>query len=108
MDMSRVSGKKSVFSPTPRRCLADTKKCLKISVAAFGLRDQSQNLISGQRDDAEHQMAHHLGVAAHADHAPPKLVFQTRIHPLHGGAFAVTHVFGAAIAKELASLLLSL
>jgi hypothetical protein len=47
-------------------------------------------------------------VAAHTDRAPAELVFLTRIHPLHRGALAVTHVFGRAIAEKLAALLLGL
>src|ERR1035441_4285166 len=46
------------------------------------LSDQPKDLIGGQRDDAEHQMAHPLGIASHAYHAPAELVLKTRIHPL--------------------------
>ena len=58
------------------------------------LRDESQDLIGGQRNDTEHQMAHHLGVASHPNHAPAKLVLQAPVHPLHGGAFPIAHVLG--------------
>jgi hypothetical protein len=53
-------------------------------------------------------MAHHLGVAAHTDRAPAELVFQTRIHPLHGGAFVIAHILGIAEVQQLAPLLFGL
>jgi hypothetical protein len=36
----------------------------------YRLRDQSQNLICGQRNDTEHKMAHHLGADSHPHRAP--------------------------------------
>ena len=54
-----------------------------------GLRNPSQDLIGGQRDDAEHQMAHCLRVTSYANRAATELIFQMRIDPLHDGAFAV-------------------
>ena len=80
------------FSGTPRLCFGLTfLKVYRISDRACGLRDESQDLIGGQRDDAEHRMAHRLGVAAHADHAPAELVFQARVDPLHGDALLKTN-----------------
>jgi hypothetical protein len=38
--------------------------------AADSLSDQSQDLIGSKRKDAEHQMAHHLGVASHSNRPP--------------------------------------
>jgi hypothetical protein len=76
--------------------------------AAGGLLNQAQDLICGQRNDTEHEMAHHLGVAAHTDRAPAELVFQTRIHPLPGGAFAIAHILGVAEVQQLAPLLFGL
>jgi hypothetical protein len=44
--------------------------------AADSLSDQSQDLIGSKRKDAEHQMAHHLGVASHSNRPPAELVLQ--------------------------------
>jgi len=86
-----------VFHPRRNDAVPARGNIFKFSCPSFGLREQPQDLIGSQREDTEHQMAHHLGMAAHADHAPAKLVFQTRIHPLHGGPFVVAHLFGRAI-----------
>ena len=56
-------------------------RSISVSVAARpALCDQSQDLVDRQRQDAEHQMAHHLGVAPHAHHPRPEFVFQSRVH----------------------------
>jgi hypothetical protein len=39
-----------------------------------GLSDQSQYLICGQCDDAEHKMAHYLGMASDPNRPPAELV----------------------------------
>ena len=62
--------------------------------AVDSLRDQAQNLIGGRRDDAEHRMAHQLGIASHPNRPPAELVLQACVHPLHSGTFAITHVLG--------------
>jgi len=42
------------FSSTPRRSLVGTSKAFRSFVATIGLCDESEDLIGGQRDDAEH------------------------------------------------------
>jgi hypothetical protein len=72
------------------------------------LRDESQDLIGGERDDAEHQMAHHLGVASDPYRSPAELVFQARVHPLHGGTFPISHVLGIVEVQQCAPFLFRL
>ena len=72
------------------------------------LLNQPQDLIDGQGEDAEHRMAYHPGMAAHANHAPAKLVFQARVNPLHGAAFPIAQILGVAGIQQLAPFLLGL
>src|ERR1039457_7032524 len=72
------------------------------------LNDESQDLIGGECDDAEHEMAHHLGVAADSYHPAPELVFQARVHPFHGRTLPIAHLFGGAVAQQSAPFLLLL
>jgi hypothetical protein len=76
------------------------RKILRFSVATIGLRDESQDLIGGQCDDAKHPLAQHLCVAANADHTSANLVFQSRFHPLHSGAFAETRLNLSALVNS--------
>ena len=72
------------------------------------LSDESQDLIGGECDDAEHEMAHYLGVAADSYHPAPELVFQARVHPFHGRTLPIAHLFGGAVAQQSAPFLLLL
>ena len=59
-----------------------------------GLSDEAQQLIDSERDDAEHKMTHHFGVAAHAQHSAAELVSDPRIDALNGGA-----LIGSAVSR---------
>jgi hypothetical protein len=49
-------------------------------VAAVPAR--SHQLIDGQREDSEHQIAEHLGVAAHPHRAPAEIILEAAIDAL--------------------------
>ena len=51
----------------------------------------------GQRHYAEHQMAHHLGVTAHADVTATEFVLEPAVDPLDGRALPVAHVLGVLV-----------
>src|ERR1039457_3803580 len=70
--------------------------------AAGGLLDKSEDLIGGQRDDAEHQMAHPLCVASHPSRPTAEFVLQARVHPLHRCTFPITDVLGVVVIQQLA------
>jgi hypothetical protein len=66
------------------------------------LGDEAQKLIDGERDDAEHEMAHDFGVAAHAHRSAAELVFDPRVDALDGSALIVADRLGWSVAKPLA------
>src|SRR5262249_27932174 len=67
-------------------------------LASQELRDQSHQLIDGQREDTEHQMAENLGVAAHPHIAPPAIILEAAIDSLGSPALIVAHVLGKRVA----------
>src|SRR4051794_28683110 len=71
-----------------------------------GLRHQPDQLIHGQRQNAEHQMAHHLRRAANPHCPGPEVILQPSVGPLSGGAFGVADRLGEAEPEPLAQGLL--
>ena len=55
-------------------------------------------MIDGQCEDAEHQMAEYLGVAAHPHIAPAEIILEAAIDPLGGAALVVAHLLGKRVA----------
>src|SRR6266567_6371347 len=72
------------------------------------LSDEPQDLIGGERNDAEHEMAHHFGVTAYSYYPGSELVFQPRVHSLHRRTFLITHIFRCSALQQSASFLLRL
>jgi hypothetical protein len=62
------------------------------------LRDQPHQVIDGQREDAEHQVAEHLGVPAHPHISPAEIILEAAIDPLGGAALVVAHLLGKRVA----------
>ena len=58
-----------------------------------GLGDEAHQLVCGEREHAEHAMAHHLRSAADADMAATKLVLEAAIDAFNRGAFLVADGF---------------
>ena len=50
---------------------------------------QAHELVNRQRHDAEHQVAEHLGMSAHAYVPPSELVFEPPVDALHCRALVV-------------------
>ena len=48
-------------------------------------------MIDGQREDAEHQVTEHLGVAAHSYIARTEIILEAAINALSGAALKSTH-----------------
>ena len=63
-----------------------------------GLRSESQahELIDGEGEDAEHQVAEDFVMAPHPDVASPVGVLDSAVHPLDGGPLVVAHSLGIA------------
>src|SRR3990167_9408926 len=55
---------------------------------------QSHQLIGGQRQHAEHQVPHHLGVTLDHDRGATELILESAIGTLGGGALVVADGFG--------------
>ena len=70
-----LPSRRRVFIRTCRGSVATRSKC------------QAHQLFHRQRKDAEHQVAHHLPRATHPDVASAKLLLESSVDPLHGGAF---------------------
>ena len=62
------------------------------------LDDQPHQVIDGQREDAEHQVTEHLGVAAHPYIARTEIILEAAINALSGAALVVTHLLGKYVA----------
>src|SRR5438309_359627 len=54
------------------------------------LAGQAQQLVHRERQDTEHQMSHDFLAAAYPDEAPPKFIFDSRVHTFAHSAFLVT------------------
>jgi hypothetical protein len=66
------------------------------------LRHQPDQLIHGQRQNVEHQMAHDLHRAANPHRPGPEVILQPSVGPLGSGAFGVADRLGEAEAEPLA------
>ena len=55
---------------------------------------QAHELIHGQRQQAKHPVAHHLGVTLNPDVVAAELILESCIHPFCHGALVVVHRFG--------------
>ena len=82
------------------------KPAVLFGVAAKSSKRQAHQLLHRQREDAEHQVAHHLVRAAYRDVASAKLLLDPSVDPLHGGAFAEAphlsrHVADTALRQRL-------
>ena len=71
-----------------RRAIADIEDDL----GGFSFHKLHQ-LFHRQRDDAKHQMRHHLGVTLYPHHATTELIFKTTVNPFDGAALVVTKRF---------------
>jgi hypothetical protein len=56
--------------------------------------EEPHQLVDGEREDAEHEVAHDLGMPAHAHEAAAELVLEARVGALGGGALAAAHIYG--------------
>jgi hypothetical protein len=66
--------------------------------------DDTDDLIDGERDDAEHEMAFDLECAADAEKSGAELVFQTGVDALGHGAEIVDQVVEVGPVDELQAL----
>jgi hypothetical protein len=55
-------------------------------------------MIDGQRENPEHQVTEHLGVAAHPYIARTEIILHAAINALSGAALVVTHLLGKCVA----------
>ncbi len=74
---------------------------MRVGRRGVGLRHQPQELVGGERQHAEHAVAHHLRVAADSDVAPAELVLESAIDALTRRAFVVPNLFGKLQAETL-------
>ena len=58
------------------------------------LRYQAHELVGGQRQHAEHAVAHHLRGAADPDMATAELVLESAVDALTGRTFVVSNLLG--------------
>jgi hypothetical protein len=92
-------GRGNCILNTPRPWLSGLDPGFRLSPDR--LRDESQDLIGGQREDSEHRMAHHLGIASHTYRSPAESVFQAYIHPFHASAFPIAQALGVVVIQKL-------
>ena len=64
------------------------------------LRNQTEQLQGREAEHPEHQVAHHLGGAAHPHGSAAMVILQPAIDPLGCAAFAVTNVFRQAMPDQ--------
>ena len=73
------------------------------SPKSAGLGDEAQQLGGGQGQDAEHQVAHHLGIPPDPDEPPSEFVLQPRVGPLDRAPLIVAHRLRRETVKVFAS-----
>ena len=59
-----------------------------------GSGDEADQLVDGQRQDTEHQMAQDFVMASDADGPPAEVVLDPAVDPFGGGALVEPDVFG--------------
>ena len=59
-----------------------------------GLGHKPQELVGRERQDTEHQMAHHLSMTAHTHVAPAEFILQAPVDTFDRGALVVALLFG--------------
>ena len=73
-----------------------------------GLGNESHQLVDGERDDAEHEMAHDFAVTAYTHRSAAELVLDSSVDTLNGGALVVADLLGQAVAEASAPFFLRL
>ena len=73
---------------------------MRIVVACLRLRDEAHDLLHGHHQNAEHQMAEHLGRPAHAHVVAAAIILEVAVDALGRTALVVTDILGEFIAGK--------
>lgn len=65
------------------------------------LHEQAHQLLDGERQNAKHQVAHDLVVAANPDELAAEVILEPSVGPLDGAPFVVADILGQPVTGAL-------